>query len=321
MKIIFVGSQTIGWMCFKELLKMNQEVVAAITFKPPAHENWGHSVAEVAKEEGIPLFYCTDINSKEIVEELRKFEPDLMLVVGWRWLIKKEVFNMPKLGTFGLHASLLPKLRGYASINWAVITDEKYTGISLFCIGEGIDTGDIIGQEKVIIDEKDDIASLKNKVEIAAVKLTRKYLPLIENGTAQRIKQDHTKATYGCSRTPDDGYINWNKSSRYLYNFIRALTKPYPCAFTFYKGTKIFVLKASPYNESPKYVGTAGQIAMRIKGKGVVIVTGDGMILLERVQAEGEGEIDAYNYFKTTRGRLGLNIHDLYEMLGESNKK
>jgi methionyl-tRNA formyltransferase len=171
--------------------------------------------------------------------------PDLIVTVGWYFMIPKRMREIAPLGCIGIHGSLLPKYRGGAPLVWAIINGEKETGLTLFYLEDGVDDGDIIDQKSFPIEEEDTIKDLLVKLEEDSIKVLLNNLPKIEKGNAPRIKQDETIATYVPQRKPEDGEINWEWDSKRIKNFIRAQTKPYPGAFTFMKNKKIIIWDAS----------------------------------------------------------------------------
>jgi methionyl-tRNA formyltransferase len=144
----------------------------------------------------------------------------------------------------GIHASLLPKYRGGAPLVWAIINGEKTTGVSLFYFDQGVDTGDVIAQKKIEISDTDDIRTVYEKATLAAVDVLRESLPLIREGQAPRIPQDHANATIFPQRKPEDGLIDWTRTPDEIRNFIRAQTRPYPGAFTVLEGKKVTIWDA-----------------------------------------------------------------------------
>jgi len=219
---------------------------------------------------------------KNVFKYIKKINPDFILVVGWYYIIPKEILNYPKYGCAGLHASLLPKYRGGAPINWAIINGEKKTGITFFYFGEGVDSGDIIGQRAFKITLKDNCRTVYEKAIKSGIYLLKKYIPLIERNKAPRIKQDESKATYFPQRKPEDGLINWGQSALKIYNFIRAQTYPYPGAYTFYKKNKIIIWEAKISNFKSKEKGNKPGQILRISKKGILTSTLDGKVIITK---------------------------------------
>lgn len=243
MRVVFLGSQEIGAACLNVVLQQGHEVVGVGTFEAGAHETWKDDVARIAEERGLPRLKGRRFKTAEAVQQLRDVRPDILFAIGWRWILTPEVVAIPPQGCLGIHGSLLPRLRGFAPVNWALIRDEKETGPTLFYFDDGMDTGDIVGQRPFPLTDDDDAASVRARVASASVELLAEKLPGLAAGTAVRIKQDHSKATYGEQRRPEDGRIDWEWDPRRVFNFVRGLTRPYPGAFTELDGREIKVWK------------------------------------------------------------------------------
>ena len=297
MGIVFLRSQEIGHDCLKEILKQKIEIDAVFTFKPDINEHWEKSVDSIAKEESISLYHDEEFTIKKI-EELK---PELIIVAGFRKIIPKDILKIPKRGIVALHASLLPDLKGQAPLNWAILLDRKKTGITMFFMDEGIDTGEIIDQEEFEISVNDTIRDLKNKARSCAVELLSKNLKAVLTGESNRVKQI-SNGTYGCARIPDDGKIDWSKSSRQIYNLIRSSEEPY-LAFCMLNQEKIFISKAEMIDEKRHFFGTPGQIGLTFKDQSAYVITGDGVLKILKIRKDGT-EFNAKEYFKTSKIRL-----------------
>lgn len=170
---------------------------------------------------------------KNHIEDIRKLNPDLVFVVGFSQLIPKSLIDIPPMGVIGFHSAILPGRRGCAPLIWAIIDGIKETGVSMFYMDEGIDTGDVIGVEKFSIEDTDYASDILHKANSATIKLLKIYLEDLLYGTAPRLKQDDSLCTYTPKRGPADGEIDWSKPAKDIVNLIRALAPPYPMAHTF----------------------------------------------------------------------------------------
>lgn len=184
------------------------------------------------------------LTTSSYLQHLNRWQPDLLLVLGWYYIIPHEARESVPLGCAGIHASLLPKYRGGAPIPWAIINGEITTGVTLFYMGDGIDDGDIIAQKDFAIEDADNCVTAYEKATQSSIQILREYLPLIATGTAPRTPQDHSQATYFPLRKPEDGLIDWSWSAKRIHNFIRAQTRPYPGAFTYIQGKKVVIWDA-----------------------------------------------------------------------------
>lgn len=206
---------------------------------------------EVAMQNAVPHY---EVESSDEAKKLKNYEkvlqeinPDLILALGWYYMVPKSIRSIPKNGVWGIHASLLPKYAGGAPLVWAMIKGEKETGVSLFRFEDGVDDGDIIAQKKFSIDFQDTIKEVYDKALEASKELLSETF---HRGLSSIIfrKQNKNEIEVFPQRTPEDGEIKWNNSALDIYNFIRAQTLPYPCAFTHYSNTKIKIVSSIPTN-------------------------------------------------------------------------
>jgi methionyl-tRNA formyltransferase len=297
--VVFIGSQPIGHDCLRAILAHGIKVDSVFTFKPDPHESWSVSVDSLAKENNIPLFYHEDLT----VNTIKKINPELILVVGYRKIFPNEIIHIPKYGIIGLHASLLPHLRGQAPLNWAIINGDSKAGITMFKMDDGIDTGDIVGQKEINIEITTDIIELKEKISDLAVQLVNEYVPLILKDQAKFLTQP-SSGTYGCARIPEDGKIDWTRKTIDIYNLIRAQEPTY-ASFTFLNSKKLYIKKSELVDDSKKYFGICGQVGMTFKDGSVLVITGDGVIKITRVNFENEEEVEAKTILKSSKIRLG----------------
>lgn len=212
---------------------------------------------------------------------LAEWKPDLVLVLGWYQVIPALILPLAPLGFVGIHASLLPRYRGMAPVNWVIINGESETGISMFYLADGVDNGDIISQTRIPISEADTCATLYDKVTAEAIITLREQLPLIAAGRAARIAQDNSLATVMPRRRPEDGLIDWTEPAKKIYDFVRAQTRPYPGAFTYVEGQKLTVWSCSPLEESALEAREPGSIR-RIKER-LFVHCGSGAVELREV--------------------------------------
>ncbi|MCJ7594926.1 MAG: bifunctional UDP-4-amino-4-deoxy-L-arabinose formyltransferase/UDP-glucuronic acid oxidase ArnA, partial [Desulfobacterales bacterium] len=208
------------------------------------------SVAELAASSGIPVFAPEDINHPLWVKKIKALEPDILFSFYYRSLLRPSVLEIPPAGCLNLHGSLLPGYRGRCPINWVLIKGEKETGVTLHYMTPRPDDGDIVCQEKIPISPDDTAKSLHEKTARAASHMLDSILPLIKAGKAPRIRQDPSKATYYGGRRPEDGEIEWARSARDVRNLVRAVTRPYPGAFSYVGARKCFFWAVTEMPES-----------------------------------------------------------------------
>lgn len=233
----------IGLESLKQILKDNWEVVAAFSLaKKYAKKTSGFvDFSPIAKKYGFTLYKIKDINEQKYINMIKKIAPDLIIICGWQKLVCKEILDIPRNGAIGFHSSLLPKYRGRAPVNWAIIKGERKTGITMFYCSPEADTGDIIAQKSFSITLADTCKTVYDKSAKAARQLLHIYLPQIEAGRVKKKKNESAKFHFWPKRRPEDGLINWEQNSLNIHNWIRALTYPYPGAFSYYNGKKYFI--------------------------------------------------------------------------------
>lgn len=302
---LFTGSRR-GHAVLTKLIEHKAEIAGILCLVEDPHEEQFHPrVTVIAREHNIPLYYSSDVKSSDYAKILRENKPDIAFAIGWRYLITKEAYSIPPLGTLIIHDSLLPKYRGFAPMNWAMINGEKETGVTLFHIAEGVDCGPIVDQLATPIYPEDDAKTLDERILKLYEEIIIKNLPHFQSGKVKSTPQDESKATYTCKRTPEDGEINWNQSAEQIYNFIRALTRPFPGAYTTLRGQRVLIWRAELPTEKETYVGNVpGRVIGKRDGK-IDVLTGNGVLRLTRLQLSDEEEKDAVDIAISVKDTFG----------------
>ncbi|MFL7853494.1 bifunctional UDP-4-amino-4-deoxy-L-arabinose formyltransferase/UDP-glucuronic acid oxidase ArnA [Providencia rettgeri] len=245
MKAIVFAYHDIGCVGLKALEKAGFDIQAVFTHTDDPNENHFYSsVARLSADMELPVFAPENVNHPLWIERIREMKPDVIFSFYYRDMLSEELLAIAPKGVFNLHGSLLPKYRGRAPINWALLKGESETGVTLHKMVAKADAGDIIAQEKVVITDTDTSLTLHAKVREAAEVLLDKTLPLIETGSYKAVAQDESQATYFGRRTAEDGLINWNDSAKDVNCLIRAVTEPYPGAFTYLGARKMVIWRA-----------------------------------------------------------------------------
>ncbi|MEY0176303.1 bifunctional UDP-4-amino-4-deoxy-L-arabinose formyltransferase/UDP-glucuronic acid oxidase ArnA [Providencia rettgeri] len=245
MKAIVFAYHDIGCVGLKALEKAGFDIQAVFTHTDDPNENHFYSsVARLSADMELPVFAPENVNHPLWIERIREMKPDVIFSFYYRDMLSEELLAIAPKGAFNLHGSLLPKYRGRAPINWALLKGESETGVTLHKMVAKADAGDIIAQEKVVITDTDTSLTLHAKVREAAEVLLDKTLPLIETGSYKAVAQDESQATYFGRRTAEDGLINWNDSAKDVNCLIRAVTEPYPGAFTYLGARKMVIWRA-----------------------------------------------------------------------------
>ncbi|MBP8303093.1 MAG: bifunctional UDP-4-amino-4-deoxy-L-arabinose formyltransferase/UDP-glucuronic acid oxidase ArnA [Phycisphaerae bacterium] len=233
MRAVVLAYHDIGCVGIEALLRNGIEIAAVFTHVDDPQENlWFHSVAELAASRGLPVFAPEDINHPLWVRRIKEMSPDVLFSFYYRSMVKPAILDIPPAGCFNLHGSLLPKYRGRCPVNWVLVNGETETGVTLHHMTAAPDAGDIVSQKRVAISEVDTARSLHEKLARASGEMLDEILPRIQKGPAPRTPQDAAEATYFGGRRPADGEIQWTQRPHEIRNLVRAVTRPYPGAFS-----------------------------------------------------------------------------------------
>lgn len=320
MRTLFIGGTRRGYLALKGLLQVGADVVGILSLKQDDHEveRYEEAIRTEAENHDIPWYETKWIRDRDYARIVRdEMNPDIAFVVGCRVLLPAELYLIPRQGTLAVHDSLLPQYRGFAPLNWSIINGESTTGVTLFYLNELMDGGDIVAQKAVPIGPTDSGPELYDLVCQATVNLITETYPLLIKGTAPRARQSYSEGSFACSRAPSDGLIDWVKPAAELARLVKALTYPYPGAFTFYEGRKLLVWKAAHLDSPPNYVGRIpGRVIAVWHDEGHVdVLAGEGILRLSEVQLAGESRSKASNVVSSVRATLGLSICDLLERI------
>lgn len=289
-RIVFFGYHTIGARCLERLVALGQEVVLVVTHADSAEEPaWFESVTEVSRRHRIPVCASASPNSPEMVEALRRLAPDLLVSVYYRRILAPELLALARIAAVNVHGSLLPKYRGRAPLNWALVQGERETGVTLHHMIPEPDAGDIIVRTPIPVGPDDTALTVYHRMIAAAEALLGEALPRVLAGTAPRMPQDPRRATVFGRRRPEDGRFNWGWPSGRIHNLVRAVTHPYPGAFTVWRGRRLFVWRTRLVDGMDSG-GWPGQI-VEMRQEGFVIRTGEGRLLVASAQVEGGEEL------------------------------
>ncbi len=282
MKAIVLAYHQIGCAGIKALLENGFEIAAVFTHRDDPRETiWFDSVAELASNAGIPVFAPEDINHPLWVERIKQLAPDIIFSFYYRQLVGQEILDIPPSGCLNLHGSLLPRYRGCCPINWVLINGEQETGVSLHHMTIQPDAGDIVARKSIPITAEDTAQSLHLKAAQAAAALLNESLPQVKAGNAPRIHQQHSQATYFGRRRPADGELDWHCDAAAVRNLVRAVTRPYPGAFSYIGRQKCIFWAVSTLAGKP---GKPGEI---LSTHPLVVACGKGAIQVDAIQSEG----------------------------------
>jgi UDP-4-amino-4-deoxy-L-arabinose formyltransferase/UDP-glucuronic acid dehydrogenase (UDP-4-keto-hexauronic acid decarboxylating) len=278
LKAVVLGYHEMGCAGIEALQRHGFEIAAVFTHRDDPNENlWFRSVARTAAAMSLPVFAPDDINHPLWVRRIADLKPDVIFSFYYRHMVRKSILDIPPAGCLNLHGSLLPRYRGRCPINWALVNGEKETGVTLHYMTPKPDDGDIVAQEKIGIGPDDTARTLMDKAVKTAARLLDATLPLIASGRAPRTPQDPALASYFGGRKPDDGEIRWDKTAPEVRNLVRAVTQPYPGAFTFAGDRKCLVWAATE-EKSPAGSGTPGTV---LSTDPLVVACGKGALRID----------------------------------------
>lgn len=296
MRIVVLCATQRGYRFLHHLLQLAPEHdFVVFSFREEAWEpRFFDDIRELTLARGQHFFEARQVGTARWEAFWQSTTVDLLFAVSWRYLVPSAVYARCQRGAFIFHDSLLPQYRGFAPTVWAIINGEPRSGVTLFQIAEEVDAGGIIDQYVVPLGPDVYIADVMEQVTRAYLLLLERNIDTLLYGDIHAVPQDEAQATYTCKRLPDDNVIDWTHSSEQIYNLIRAVSYPYPGAFTSFRDQKLFIWAAQPVPEARRYVGRIpGRIVEVRAGSGVVVLAGDGALLVSRVQLEGQEPVRA----------------------------
>ena len=318
MKIVYMGTPDFAVNPLRALAEAGYEVTGVVT-QPDKPKGRGKTmlptpVKEEALKHGFPVYQPVKVRDPEFLQDLKDLDPDIIVVAAFGQIIPKSILDLPKYGCINIHASLLPKYRGAAPIQQAVIDGEKESGVTIMRMGTGLDTGDMISRIVVPLAADETGGSLFDKLAEAGAKLLIETLPHIFNGTAAYEKQPEESPTpYAGMITKQMGMINFGKSAVELERLVRGLN-PWPSAFTFWNGKTLkvwesFVVKREELDAQSAEPGTV----VKTDKKGIYVACGEDVLVLSQVQLEGKKRMDADAFLRGCHIEAGSRFTDKKE--------
>ena len=292
MKIIFMGTPEFAVPSL-ENINRNHEILSVYTKidKPNARgKKINYSpVKEYALANDLKIYQPESFKGREIIEEIREQKPDLIVVVAYGKILPKEVIDIPKYGIINLHSSLLPRYRGAAPINGAIISGDEKSGVSIMYVEEKLDAGAVILQSETTILDEDSFLTLHDRLKIMGADLLLEAINLIEKNEVKAVKQDENLVTFVKPFKKEDCKINWEKASREIFNFVRGMN-PLPTAFTTLNGS-VMKIYSTEILDKVYDSNCCGEVVDYIKGKGVVIKTLDGSLIITSAKPENKKQM------------------------------
>ena len=309
MKAVFMGTPEFAVPTLQALID-HHEVLAVVT-QPDKQRGRGKKmqfppVKEKAVEYDIPVYQPQRARDEEFIEELKNLNPDVIVVVAYGQILPESILNIPKYGCINVHGSLLPKYRGAAPIQWAVLDGEEKTGITTMYMEKGLDTGDMIDKAEVVLDEKETAGSLHDKLMVLGADLLLETLKKLEDGTAVREKQNDEESCYAKMLSKDMGQIDFTKSAREIECLIRGMN-PWPSAYTFLNGKTLKVWKCKVSTEKTDAV--PGTIFLADK-EGIHTACGEGVLILTEIQLEGKKRMETEAFLRGYHIENGIVFTD-----------
>jgi methionyl-tRNA formyltransferase len=295
-RIIFMGTPEFSVPVLKDLLSGPDQVVAVVT-QPDREKGRGRKLSPppvkiLALAAGLPVLQPTKIRTQEFRETLNGFRPDMIVVVAYGRILPPSLLELPPLGCINVHGSLLPKYRGAAPVQWAVINGETEVGVTIMRMDEGMDTGDILLPARIAADPQETAGSLFNKLALLGAATLRQALDLLRQNRLHPTPQEHSLATLAPMLTKEHGLLDWTKDARELHRLIRGLD-PWPTAYSFFeqKRFRFFSPEVVPYtgDVAPGMLLSAGK-------EGLLIAAGKDAVLIREIQPEGGKQmaVEAY---------------------------
>lgn len=284
LRIVFIGTVKLSANLLEELLSLQKNVVGICTKSQSAYNSDYQDLGAIASEHKIPCLYTTDINSIESINWIKNLEPDLIFCIGWSQIIHRELLSVSRIGVIGFHPSELPRNRGRHPIVWSIVLGLQRTASTFFFIDEGVDSGDIVSQREIEIDESDDSQGLYEKISSVAAVQIKEIVLQLETSTLQRIKQNSEHSNTWRKRSENDGLIDWRMSAKSIHNLVRGLSAPYVGAHFINKGQVVKVWKSVESLEGEKNI-EPGKVIRRTDC-GPIIKCGEGSIMLLKTEPE-----------------------------------
>lgn len=292
MRVLFLGNHTVGVKAL-DAISAGDEIVGVVAHPPDSEDGVRYlSVYDYAINCGWPSIRAKG-KDPELLQFIKERAPDILWITDYRYLIPRDAILLAPLGVFNLHPSLLPRYRGRAPINWAIIKGEKRLGLTVHFVDEGTDTGDIIHQISYDLAQDQDVGDALNILYPLYYQVTRKVLDDFKKNKIVRVPQNHAEATIFPSRKPEDGLINWESPALIVWNLIRAIARPYPGAFSTLKGRKVLLWKAGSSNVPHDKKNLPGKVLLVEKGEFHVQCQDGPLFIKDYEFEEGRTQMEA----------------------------
>ncbi len=308
MKIVYMGTPDFSVGALEAIIRAGHQVAAVVTQPDKAKGRSAQMqcspVKECALRYGIPVFQPVRIRTPEAVRELEKYEADVFVVAAFGQILSRQILEMPRYGCINIHASLLPKYRGAAPINQCIIDGEKETGVTIMQMDAGVDTGDILTQKKVILEDKETAQTLFDKLAQAGADLIVETLPMIERGEITPVKQDESLASHVKMMDKAMGKIDWTQDAVCIERLVRGLN-PWPSAYTYCKGKSVKIWSSDALTGDTDSTALPGTITAVAKDS-FDVACGRGILRIYELQLEGKKRMDAKSFLLGSQWKAGM---------------
>lgn len=311
MRIVFMGTPRFAVLSLSRLFEDGHDLAAVVT-QPDKPSGRGRDIAAspvklLALDKGLAVLQPQNVNQDETVSHIASLRPELIVVVAFGAILRKPLLELPSLGCINLHASLLPRLRGMAPVNWAIIRGNRTTGVTTMWMNEKVDAGEMIFQREVSILPEETAGELEERLARVGSELLSETLRSVKNGTAPRIPQDISLKSYAPGLKKEDGIVDWSKSAGELHNHVRGMT-PWPGAQTRFKGEELKIIRTEI--RSPAGHNEPGSVLSVSEKGGIEVGAGQGTLALLVVQPSGKRPMSAADFARGRRlskgDRLGV---------------
>lgn len=298
MNIVFMGTPDFALTSLDKLIKKGY-IISTVISQPDRPKGRGKKVQpppvkERALQAGINVQQPERVKDPEFIKALKNLRPDIIIVVAYGQILPEEIIKLPGLGCINVHASLLPKYRGAAPINWCIINGEKKTGVTTMYMDRGMDTGDILMQRETEIKDDETAGQLHDRLALLGAELLIETLGGIERGSVARKAQDHSEATYAPQLNRETGRVDWNNEAQSIYNLVRG-TNPRPGCYTQYRQQRMKLWGARVLDRNS--TGTPGEIT-EVSAEGLAVQTGRGTLLLTEIQMPSSRRMTVDEYLR-----------------------
>ena len=309
MKVVFMGTPEFAVPTLQALIDHHQ--VAAVVTQPDRQRGRGKKVQfspvkEKAAEYKIPVLQPEKARDEEFIQELETIAPDVIVVVAYGQILPERILNLPKYGCINVHGSLLPKYRGAAPIQWAVLNGEEKTGITTMYMEKGLDTGDMIDKAEVVLDPKETAGSLHDKLMNLGADLLLETLDKLEKGTIVRTKQDDSQSCYAKMLSKEMGRMDFSRSAKELEQWIRGMN-PWPSAYTTMNGKTLKIWDADVVSyEGSEEPGTV----VKVTKDTIIVAAGEGALALKEIQLAGKKQMPVQAFLLGSSVETGIRLGD-----------